>query len=58
VISIKHGELDSIKANQAELCAEPEVTVAGLQDGPNKILRQAMLAVPVRDVEIPVDRQA
>ncbi len=42
----KHGKMISIEAHEAVKRSQPEITVAGLNDGNDGTLRQALLVVP------------
>jgi hypothetical protein len=51
VLLIADGEFNSIKACQPFLSSEPEITVSGLHDGVDGILRQAVFGQPGRVAE-------
>jgi hypothetical protein len=52
---IEHSELQAIKAGKAALSSHPQISVAGLEDRPNTIFRQAVLVLPGVPVELELD---
>ena len=45
-ITAKLVEMNTVEPNQTILCSEPEVTIAGLQDGVNGRLYEPLFLIP------------